>query len=240
MTTENNGVQGALTANDVMDAAVANEVEAAIKLAAGAGKPNPRKTGLGRGNSKSLGQNTGVLESMTKIDFVPAVAAAQELVDEQDVPMAPAEQLTGTHVAGHIEFDLDQIEFMARAHCEFKEIAQFYRCHETTVKNRYGNDPEFRAAMDRGRFHTIEVLRRKQIEQASDGNTQMLIWLGKQILGQTEKADVDAMSRNAPIQITIEAPSKSAFTEKEVNEIDPIDVVPEYCANDGEGDGLDE
>ena len=218
----------------VMDSVINSEVEDAIKIAvetsSGAGK-RKTKNGLGRGNSSTLGQDTGVLAAMAAIDFVPAVNEAQEMIDATNVPMAASEPIEGKQVAGHVVFDLDQIEYMARQHCEFKEIAQFYRCHETTVRNRYSKDPDFRAAMDRGRFSTIEILRRKQIEQAADGNTQMLIWLGKQILGQTEKADVDAMSRNAPIQIVIERPSD--FAEKEV-EVDPIDIVPEHCANDGE------
>jgi len=32
-------------------------------------------------------------------------------------------------------------------------------------------------------------IRRLQFEKAKEGNTTMLIWLGKQYLGQTDKAD---------------------------------------------------
>ena len=35
------------------------------------------------------------------------------------------------------------------------------------------------------------ALRKKQIEMAMDGNVQMLIWLGKQYLGQQDKQEVE-------------------------------------------------
>ena len=34
-------------------------------------------------------------------------------------------------------------------------------------------------------------LRRAQYQKALDGNPTMLIWLGKQILGQRERVDID-------------------------------------------------
>ena len=58
------------------------------------------KNGLGRGNSKSLGKNTGILDSMAGVDFVPALNAAQEAVDAQEAPylggvsLSPTVQLT--------------------------------------------------------------------------------------------------------------------------------------------------
>jgi hypothetical protein len=39
-----------------------------------------------------------------------------------------------------------------------------------------------------------------------DGNTQMAIWLGKQLLGQTDRVDVDQLSRVEPISIEIVNP----------------------------------
>ena len=157
--------------------------------------------------------------------FVPALNAAQEAVDAQEAPYLGGVSLSPTV---KMEFDLDQIEYMARQHCSFKEIAQFYRCSEATIQLRYKEDADFRAAMDKGRFHTVEIIRRKQIESATDGNTQMLMWLGKQMLGQTEKADVDKMSRAQPINIQINAP-----VSIESDKIDPIDLTPDdYSAND--------
>ena len=196
-------------------------------LTAGEGMTGVRKTknGLGRGNSKSLGKNTGILESMAGVDFVPALNAAQEAVDAQEAPYLGGVSLSPTV---KMEFDLDQIEYMARQHCSFKEIAQFYRCSEATIQLRYKEDTDFRAAMDKGRFHTVEIIRRKQIESATAGNPQMLMWLGKQMLGQTEKADVDKMSRAQPINIQINAP-----VSIESDKIDPIDLTPDdYSAND--------
>jgi len=163
-----------------------------------------------RGKSRSIGKSTGILESMTGVDFIPALNEAQDAIDAQNAPYLGHEKVT---VSKKLEFDLSQIEYLARQHCSFGEIAKLYRCAETTVANRYKDDEEFRAAYDAGRFHTIEVIRRKQIEAASDGNTQMLIWLGKQYLGQSDKQDVSRESRSTPINIQINAPA-------EIKEID--------------------
>ena len=42
-----------------------------------------------------------------------------------------------------------------------------------------------------------------------DGNTQLAIWLGKQMLGQTDKAEIDQLSRVEPITIEIVNPDGS-------------------------------
>ena len=158
---------------------------------------------MARGDSKTLGKSTGILESMTGVDFIPALNEAQEAIDGQNAPYLGHEEVK---LPKKMEFDLKQIEYLARQHCTFADIAKLYRCSETTILNRYKDDKEFRASYDAGKFHTIEIIRRKQIEAAADGNTQMLIWLGKQYLGQQDKQDVSRESRSAPINIQINAP----------------------------------
>lgn len=108
-----------------------------------------------------------------------------------------------------VEFDLVELEDLSRSHCSFIELAKFYNCSETTVKDRYKNDLDFKGAVDRGRFEAIKGLRRKQLEMAMDGNTQLAIWLGKQMLGQTDKAEIDQLSRVEPITIEIVNPDGS-------------------------------
>jgi hypothetical protein len=48
-------------------------------------------------------------------------------------------------------------------------------------------DPEFIRAHKKGLADVKMTIRRKQIEQAKKGNTTVLIWLGKQLLGQSDK-----------------------------------------------------
>lgn len=61
-------------------------------------------------------------------------------------------------------------------------------------------------------------LRRKQYKTAvNDGNPTMLIWLGKQWLGQTDKKELDVTSNGdniSPTVIEIVAPSMGKLDEK--------------------------
>ena len=105
-----------------------------------------------------------------------------------------------------VEFDYDELYELSKTHCSFVDLAKFFNCSESTVNDRYRDDPEFKIAGDRGRFEAIKGLRRRQLELAMDGNTQMAIWLGKQLLGQTDRVDVDQLSRVEPISIEIVNP----------------------------------
>lgn len=112
---------------------------------------------------------------------------------------------------GHprIEFDYVELEDLSRSYCSFIELAKFYNCSEQTIEARYKDDSEFKSAIDRGRFEAVKGLRRKQIELAMDGNTQMAIFLGKNILGQTDKQEIDNLSRVEPISVEIVNPDGS-------------------------------
>jgi len=53
-----------------------------------------------------------------------------------------------------------------------------------------------------GRAQTKQALRKKQIDLALSGDKTMLIWLGKNILGQSDDPNESAM--NAPLPWTDE------------------------------------
>lgn len=82
------------------------------------------------------------------------------------------------------------IENMARIFCTEEEIATCLGTTPDTLLNE-NNKELFRDAIKRGQANGHQSLRRKQYESAMKGNTTMLIWLGKQYLGQTEKQVVD-------------------------------------------------
>ena len=65
-----------------------------------------------------------------------------------------------------------------------EEIASFVECAESTI---YRN---FARALKEGRILRDSGLRKKQVELALGGNATMLIWLGKQLLGQTDKQEL--------------------------------------------------
>lgn len=89
-----------------------------------------------------------------------------------------------------IEFDLKQVEKLAMLQCTYDELAAFFDCSKDTIINRMKDDESFSAAYKSGLEKGKMSLRRLQWRAAESGNVTMLIWLGKQHLGQTDKQDV--------------------------------------------------
>ena len=81
------------------------------------------------------------------------------------------------------EIDARRGENLASIGCTLKEIAAACNCHQDTLLNRFSE------VMDKGRENGKTRLRKKQIELALAGNVTLLIWLGKQMLGQAEKVE---------------------------------------------------
>lgn len=83
---------------------------------------------------------------------------------------------------------LKLVENLSRIMCTDEEIAQ---CLGASVDTLLNNDNKelFRNATEKGRANGKQSLRRKQYEVAMKGNSSMLIWLGKQWLGQTDKVE---------------------------------------------------
>ena len=81
------------------------------------------------------------------------------------------------------DIDTEKVEQLAGFGCTNTEIASFFGCSENTIRRSYG---EFLAkGRDKGKIR----LRQLQWRAAERGNTSMLIWLGKQVLGQSEKTE---------------------------------------------------
>ena len=94
--------------------------------------------------------------------------------------------------------DIEQISKLAQIGCTYVEIAAFVGLDTTTLNRRYKD------IITKGHATMKRSLRRKQIEVAMDtGSVQMLIWLGKQNLGQTDKVEQEITQTNTP-NITVE------------------------------------
>jgi hypothetical protein len=85
------------------------------------------------------------------------------------------------------ELDPRTAERLASIQCTDKEIAHCLGVSEATLIRRKQGDPDFAEALDRARSQGRMSLRRKQFEKANAGSDTMLIWLGKQILGQRDR-----------------------------------------------------
>ena len=79
------------------------------------------------------------------------------------------------------------LEQLGRINATLEEVGQFFGTTERTIRNRLKTDSDLRAAWDKGRATGRVSLRRKQVELAMSGNATMLVWLGKQLLGQRDQ-----------------------------------------------------
>jgi|SaaInlV_120m_DNA_3_1039746.scaffolds.fasta_scaffold06691_3 hypothetical protein len=86
-----------------------------------------------------------------------------------------------------IKVDLDMIAKLASIQCTGTEIASVLGVSKDTILSNKTN----RAAFDAGREKGKVSLRRKQWEVAQDGDTRMLIHLGKYWLDQRDDKAVD-------------------------------------------------
>ena len=83
--------------------------------------------------------------------------------------------------------DYETIEKLAMMQATLDEIASFIGFSREGLRKRREWDEELVAALEKGKDKGKISLRRLQWEQAQQGDRTMLIWLGKQILGQRDK-----------------------------------------------------
>ena len=81
--------------------------------------------------------------------------------------------------------DTEKIEQLAGFGCTNTEIASFFGCDESLIRKSYS---EF---LSKGRDKGKIRLRQLQWRAAERGNVSMMIWLGKQVLSQTDKQEVE-------------------------------------------------
>ena len=74
----------------------------------------------------------------------------------------------------------DEVEHLASLGCTDKEIADYFQVAETTLRYNFSVD------LTKGRHQLRTTLRQAQLRHAINGNAALLIWLGKNILGQSD------------------------------------------------------
>ena len=82
------------------------------------------------------------------------------------------------------DIDKDKVEQLDSFGCTNTEIASFFGCTEHIIRKSYAEN--LTKGRDKGKIR----LRQMQWQAADKGNVAMLIWVGKQILGQAEKSEV--------------------------------------------------
>jgi hypothetical protein len=78
------------------------------------------------------------------------------------------------------KIDPKQIENLAALMCTLDEMAAWFNVAKSTISDN------FRTEIAKGRERGKTSIRKKQFDVAMNGNVTMLIWLGKQYLGQKD------------------------------------------------------
>lgn len=103
--------------------------------------------------------------------------------------------------------DWDQVDAMCRIHCTGEEQAAVLNVDYDTLNSAckrekgMGFSEYFKQKSASGKMS----LRRKQYTSAMDGNTTMLVWLGKNWLGQKDSQE-ESYEELPPIQIIMPKP----------------------------------
>jgi hypothetical protein len=108
-----------------------------------------------------------------------------------------------------VELDPRQVEELARIGCTEADMAAVLGVSVNTIERRKRSSPEFRGVIEKGQASLRNSLRRLQVKKALDGNVTMLIWLGKQLLGQSDRQGIEHTGSDGlpPIRIiTVEGP----------------------------------
>lgn len=115
-----------------------------------------------------------------------------------------------------IEIDEEQFKGLCSLQCTLSEIASFFKCSEDTIERWCKRElhMSFADAYKRYSVGGRISLRRWQFRSAENGNTSMLIWLGKQYLGQKEHQEI---SIDRSVDETIKE-MEAYFSEREKEE----------------------
>lgn len=79
---------------------------------------------------------------------------------------------------------VDEVYKLAALGCTLEEMSEWFEVNRETLKYNFID------TINKGRAETKQRLRQAQIKLALEGNATMLIWLGKNMLGQSETGNV--------------------------------------------------
>jgi hypothetical protein len=117
--------------------------------------------------------------------------------------------------------------------CTRDEIAAVLGVSPATLYNALKADETLRADIEEGLNHGRATLRRLQWQQANNGNATMLIWLGKQLLGQKDHVELGS-DPNRPISYVVRTPSPIESAQDWLKLYAPQDVIEANAEPDGD------
>lgn len=125
-----------------------------------------------------------------------------------------------------LEIDWAEVDKMLAAHCTGSEIAAHFGMHPDTLYKRC--EQEFRvtftAYSQEKKSHGKALLRLKQYSEAMKGDRGMLIWLGKNLLKQSDKQDVSHSGSSQVMVVNYSDNPQPKWKEKEQDDENPEDM----------------
>jgi hypothetical protein len=97
------------------------------------------------------------------------------------------------------KIDREQVERLAEIHCTMIEMGAVLGCSVDTLERRFAD--VIKEAQARGKAS----LRRCQYKAAVDGSPALMIWLGKQLLGQRDQSMIESKVDETSRRIQIPA-----------------------------------
>ncbi|HSR09309.1 MAG TPA: hypothetical protein VLM42_19410 [Bryobacteraceae bacterium] len=94
-----------------------------------------------------------------------------------------------------VQIDLIELEKLCSIHCTDEDLAAVFGVSVRTIEKRKKN-PEFAAAMNRGKAKGRLSIRRQQFKLLEKGNPLIAKWLGKVVLGQRDVTPIELSGPN--------------------------------------------
>ena len=113
------------------------------------------------------------------------------------------------------DIDVGELEKLALLHCTQAECAAFFGVTEETMCRVLKRTAAHRDAYQRGLQRGKLSIRRKQYELAMAGDKTMLIWLGKQLLGQKDRHDMTTDNKSIAATVAAFTPAQASAMIRE-------------------------
>lgn len=99
--------------------------------------------------------------------------------------------------------DWDKIEELLNADCKTTDIAAAFGVSDDTIRRRCKEDLniDYTSFCQQKKAEGDNILRNVQYKLAKEGNVAMLVWLGKQRLGQSDKTETEHSFKGKGLKI---------------------------------------
>ena len=99
-----------------------------------------------------------------------------------------------------VDTDFDLFKRLAGVQCTIVEIAAVMGVSHDTIQRRMADNCEWQEAYAAGMHTGRASIRRQQFQALAEGNVTMMIWLGKQYLGQRDRQELEHVGKDgAPL-----------------------------------------